>query len=132
MKLEDWVQRYELRAEKWNTGEGYHLFFDEEKGLLDYAIADDDGERAFIIGNCSTKDMAFFYRWCKKKAIEQECRVMYTSTMRNPAAYVRKAYSFGAKPHLDLKRSGYQKDGRFYWIFTERIDNETEKSNVSV
>lgn len=121
MKFEDWVQRYESKVGRWELGEGYHMFFDEEKGLLDYAIAIDDGERAFIIGNCSTKDMGWFYKWCREKAIEQKCTVMYTSTVRNPKAYIRKAYSFGAKPHLDLKRSGKHPNGNFYWIFTERI-----------
>ena len=121
MKMEEWLKRYEDKAEPWKLGEGYRMFFDEEKGLIDYAIAEDDGERAFIIGNCSTKDMAWFYSWCKAKAEEEGCTVMYTSTMRNPKAYVRKAWSFGARPHLDIKRSGKHPNGKFYWIFTERI-----------
>lgn len=112
MKMQEWVLKYEAKAEPFALEDGFQLFLDESKGFLCWKVVGN----VLVIDHCSTDDIAWVHEKIREIGREHGCRVAITYTFRNPRAYVRLA---GA--HIDLSESKWMKNGRFYWALTEDL-----------
>ena len=112
MKMQEWVLKYEAKAEPFALEDGFQLFLDESKGFLCWKVVDD----VLYIDHTSTDDQAWMHEKIRELGKEHGCRMALTYTFRDPRAYVRLT---GA--HVDLSESRWMRNGRFYWAFTEDL-----------
>lgn len=114
MTLNEWIARYEDKAERYVPEEGSTRFFEPEHGFMDYIIKNE----AIIVDHTCTNDIHYMHDKAREIGRAHGCTTLYTSTYRSPKAYMRLNVkdSVGG---LDLRQSGYRKNGKFYWVFEE-------------
>ena len=118
MTLSEWIALYERKAEPYVESERFQLHFDEGHGFVQWTKLDGD---VLFMGACCSNDIRWAYGWVKAKAKELGCRTLATMTCRNPRAFLRRAYAIGSNAHIDLPRSGWLDNGRWYWFLTEAV-----------
>ena len=114
MTIEQWIQKYEKRAEKFDVPPGYKIFYDTDKGFMLWRVYDE----AIEIDHCCTNDINYMIRVAEQKARENGVNLIRTMTYKNPAAYLRLT-----KSHLDIGRSHVLANGLFYWCFEKGVTN---------
>jgi len=113
--LQDWIDRYEAKAEPVHF-DGWDVHFESDKGFLTSRVAGD----VLFMGDCCG-DFAWIHDYCMERARESGCKTLATFTKRNPVAFLRKAYSFGYDVHFDAGGSRFLANGLWYWLLTERV-----------
>ncbi len=111
--LDSCIRDYEKKAEPFDLLPGYEIYFEPGMGFFCYGIEDGD---KLCVDHCNAKDMDYLHAKAKEIAKERGCQYVMTQTFRSPRSYLRKTRS-----HLDLTLSGYRPNGKFYWVFIERI-----------
>ena len=111
-KFNEWVRRYESRTEPYGLEPGFTLYFEPDNGFLTYAVLGD----CLVLDHTCCERMDWAHAIAKRLATENRCHFIVTQTMRNPAAFCRHSHG-----HLDIEKSGYRKNGIWYWVFEERI-----------
>ena len=114
MTIEQWIQKYEKSAEKFDVPPGYKIFYDTDKGFMLWRMHDG----AIEIDHCCTNDINYMIRVAEQKARENGVNLIRTMTYKNPAAYLRLT-----KSHLDIGRSRVLANGLFYWCFEKGVTN---------
>lgn len=112
MTLNDWIAKYEQKAEKFVLLPGFSIHFEPDKGFFCWRV----WQNVFEIDHTCTDDHAWAYNMVMQMAKERGCRLLRTATFRNPAAYMR---LFKGTPNLAL--SGLRPNGKFYWIFEKEV-----------
>ena len=120
MSFDEYVKLFEKKAEPFIDEGDFTTIYDERHGFLQYRV---DEKGKLHIGNCCA-DIEWVHKFCEDKAKLYECKEMYMYTCRNPKAFIRRGAGLGWDLHIDIARSGYGKNGNFYWCITEVIDFE--------
>lgn len=110
MTMQEWIERYEKKAEPFEPEEGSEIFFRQDKGIVCYKVMGD----TLYIDHTSTDDWKWGRDSMAKIARERGCKRLMTYVFRNPKAYARLT---GA--HLVPRESRYLANGKFYWAFEE-------------
>lgn len=112
MQLSDWIKKYEAKAEKLIPLPGFAIYFEPEKGFFYWAVKDG----VFEIDHTCTDDIMWAYKTAYSMAKKRLCKLLRTSTFRDPAAYMRLTKG---TPNLAL--SGIRPNGKFYWVFQKEV-----------
>lgn len=110
--LNDWVKKYEAKAEKLDILPGFSLDYVPGKGFMCWKVIG----RVFEIGHTCTNDVKFFENRAIEAAKEMGCVKIRTQTFRDPVAYRRLT---GAIIRWDL--SGVRPNGKMYWVFDKEV-----------
>lgn len=111
MTIEEWIARYERKAEKFSIPTGFQLFFSQEKGFFLWRAQDG----VLGISHTSTNDIHFMLGEMMEIAKRNNCTLLRTATIHNPASFMRLMGS-----HLNLERSDWH-NGRFYWFMEKEV-----------
>lgn len=112
MTLDEWIAKYEGKAEKYERLENAQRYFVPEHGFMDYVI--ENG--SIIVDHTCTDDIHYMHQKAREIGKENGCTSLFVSTHRNPKAYLRLNKFAGT---LNLQLSGYRPNGKFYWFFEE-------------
>lgn len=112
MNLKKWIDKYEKEAEEFNLLPGFSIYFKPGKGFFCWKLF---GSIIEIDHTC-TNDIKDIDNTIVQIAKENDCKIIRTSTARNPAAYMRLTK---ATPNIAL--SGIRPNGKFYWIFERKV-----------
>ena len=112
MILDDWIKKYEKKAEPFSIPSGFVLWFEPNKGFFLYAK---NGDYLEIDATCTT-DIKAIMAVANAKAKIYGCRFLRTQTHRDPIAYMRLT---GATPDFGL--SGHRDNGLMYWVFWKEV-----------
>lgn len=111
MTLQDWIAKYEKKAERFNIPPGFLLDYVPHKGFMVWRISG----RVLEIYHTCTNDFAYWHDKAYEAAREAGCIKIRTNTARDPVAYMRKSKG---NIRVDLSHA---KDGRFYWVFEQEV-----------
>lgn len=114
--FEKWKSWYEAHAEPADPIEGASLYFEPEHGFFYYKIFPDI--RAMYVDHFATDNYQYLFRRAREIARAAGCGEVITQTF-HPA----KAYARLSKAHLDLEHSTRGENGKWYWAFTEVLNN---------
>lgn len=109
--LNEYIAVYERKAEPYEDMPGYTMEHDDEYGFFSWKK---DGDILDIGHTCG--DMRKIHQRIMWRAKGLDCYRVTTRTPRNPAAYLRRCHMLGIDAHLNLKKSGYLGNGRWYWF----------------
>lgn len=112
MTLQQWINKYERKAESYVVIPGFSLYFEPNKGFFLYAKIGD----AFEIDATCTNDIHHFADVANKMAKQRGCRFIRTQTFHDPAAYMRLT-----KADINISLSGVRSNGRMYWVFEKKV-----------
>jgi hypothetical protein len=112
MELNEWIKKYEKKAERFSIPDGFLLHYEPDKGFFLYKKLD----KAFIIDACSTNNIHWAQQKANDMAKERGCTFLSTQTHRDPAAYMRLT-----KAEINLSLSGVRKNGLMYWVFEKAV-----------
>ena len=111
MTKEQWIAKYEQKAEPFSMTPGYNLWFRADKGFFLWRAQDG----VLGISHTSTNDIQFMLGEMMKIAKCNNCILLRTATIHNPAAFIRLMGT-----HINLSRSAYH-NGRFYWFMEKEV-----------
>ncbi len=117
MTFSDWVAKYEKKAEDFEILPGFEVYFEADKGFMVYGI--EDGK--IIIDHTCCNDIHYFKEKARELGRRNHCSLLWLQTFRNPRAYYRLAHTTDPS-WLNLEASGWRPNGKFYWVFEERIE----------
>jgi hypothetical protein len=106
--LEDWVKKYEKKAEPFELKQGFSLYFNKRRGFFCYRAVGG----VFEIDHTCTNNVKEIFQIANIMAKERSCNMVRTATYRDPAAYLRLL-----KGKINLSLSGLRPNGKFYWVF---------------
>lgn len=112
MTFEQWVTKYEQKAEKYILLPGFSIYFEPDKGFFCWNVFRD----VFEIDHTCTNDIKWAYGKCLEMAKQRNCILLRTATNRSPGSYMRLTKGI---PNLSL--SGVRANGKMYWIFEGRV-----------
>lgn len=113
--FDEWKSWYEAHAEPAYPIEGALLYFEPAHGFFYYKVFPGG---VLYIDHFATDDYQYLFRKAREIARRLGCRKVTTQTF-HPA----KAYARLSKAHLDLKYSTRGANGRWYWAFTEVLND---------
>ena len=113
--FEEWKSWYEAHAESADPIDGASLYFEPEHGFFYYKVFPGG---VLYIDHFATDDYQYLFRRAREIARRLGCREVTTQTF-HPA----KAYARLSKAHLDLKYSVRGANGKWYWAFTEVLND---------
>lgn len=111
MTKEQWIAKYEQKAEPFSMTPGYNLWFRANKGFFLWKAQDG----VLGISHTSTNDIQFMLGKMMEIAKRNNCTLLRTATIHNPASFMRLMGS-----HLNLERSDWH-NGRFYWFMEREV-----------
>ena len=82
MTKEQWIAKYEKKAEPFSMTPGYNLWFRADKGFFLWKAKDG----ILGISHTSTNDIHFMLKEMMRIAKENNCSYLRTATVHNPAA----------------------------------------------
>lgn len=112
MQLNDWIKKYEKKAEKFKVLPGFSIYYEPDKGFFCWKVIGN----VFEVDHTCTNDVQHFYKVANDMAKEQGCILMRTQTFHNPSAYMRLS-----KARLNLELSGVRPNGKMYWVFEKEV-----------
>lgn len=112
MTLEQWIAKYEQKAEKFILLPGFTIYYKPEKGFFCWRKTGDVLE----IDHTCTND----HNWAETEAIliakKHHCKLICTQTFCDPAAYMRLT-----KAKINISLSGIRPNGKMYWVFEKEV-----------
>jgi len=112
LTLQQWITKYEQKAEKFTLLSGFVIYFEPEHGFFCWKVTGN----AFEIDHTCTNNIHWVHNKCMEMARWHGCKLLRTATMHNPAAYMR---LIKVTPNIVL--SGIRPNGKFYWIFEKGV-----------
>lgn len=112
MTMQEWIDRYEAKAEKFSIDDDTHVFFSPEDGFICWQKI---GESLYLNHTC-VKDVEWARARAYELAKENGCRYLITLVKRNPVAYQRLT-----RAHFVPGESRRLANGEFYWAFEEKV-----------
>lgn len=113
MTLDEWITKYEDKAEKYIRLPGFHLYFEPDKGFFLWRVIGD----VFEVEDCCTNDFRYFTEVSNSIAKGYGCRTMRTCNTRNPVAFWR-MYGY---PSINWSLSGIRPNGKFYMVYEMEV-----------
>lgn len=109
MTKQEWIARYEKKAEPFEVQEGEEVVFSPEKGIFVWKPLD---EETIYIDHSSVNDIAWLMGKAREITLREGRKRFATITKRNPVAFQRLT-----KAHFLPADSRMAYDGTWYWAF---------------
>jgi hypothetical protein len=110
--MEEWIKKYESKAEKYIHLPGYQVYFEPDKGFFLYA----QFGPVFEVDHVCTNDVKHMYKTANDMAKARGCTLLRTQTFHSPAPFMR---LLKCTPNLTL--SGIRPNGRMYWCMEKKV-----------
>lgn len=112
MTLEQWITKYEKKAEKYDLLLGFSIYFEPDKGFFQWHVWND----VFEVNHSCTNDAQYMLKVANDMAKKRGCKIIRTAVKRNPASYMR---LMKCTPNIPLSR--VRPNGIFYWVFDKEV-----------
>ncbi|WP_110953040.1 hypothetical protein [Anaerosinus massiliensis] len=112
MTLDDWIKRYEKKAEKFSLIPGFSIYYEPDKGFFCYKITGN----VFEVDHTCTNDVKHLVTVAQYKAKKHNCKVIVTQTLHDPAVFMRLL-----KWNIRIDLSGIRDNGKMYWVFEKEV-----------
>lgn len=105
MTLKEWQDKYEKLEGQSSDSALLKIMYSPDEGYMKYAIEDN----VFYVDDTCTINLPYFKRNAVRLALENDCKLIFFLSARNPAPYIR-----FMKSHLNVELSG-NRNGKWYW-----------------
>ncbi len=116
MTREEWIKKYEAKAEKFNLLPGFSIYFEPDKGFFCWHVWRDVLE----VDHTCTNDIMYMVGVANNIAKMYKCNLMRTCTCRDPVAYAK----LNKGSQINLPLSCVKANGKMYWTFEREVNYE--------
>lgn len=113
MTKEQWIDKYENKAEKFKLLPGFAMYFEPDKGFFCWAVING----IFEVDHSCINDIRYMDTVGNNIAKMYGCKLMRTAVFRDPIAYLR-LYK-GSRLNWPLSR--VRANGLMYWIMEKEV-----------